>query len=47
MSGKAREAIVVGGLVGLLAVEDLSTLYLDFFAQERGYRCPPLRRDGP
>ena len=30
-----------------LAVEDLSTLYLDFFAQERGYRCPPLRRDGP
>jgi len=30
-----------------LAVEDLSTLYLDCLAQERGYRRPQRRRDGP
>ncbi|MCR4308781.1 MAG: formate dehydrogenase accessory protein FdhE [Deltaproteobacteria bacterium] len=30
-----------------LAVEDLSTLYLDCLAQGRGYRRPLLRRDGP
>jgi FdhE protein len=30
-----------------LAVEDLSTLYLDYLAQERGYRRPRRRRDGP
>jgi hypothetical protein len=30
-----------------LAVEDLSTLYLDCLAQERGYRCPQRRREGP
>lgn len=30
-----------------LAVEDLSTLYLDCLAQERGYRRPRRRRDGP
>ena len=29
-----------------LAVEDLSTLYLDCLAQERGYRRPLPRRDG-
>jgi len=29
-----------------LAVEDLSTLYLDCLAQERGYRRPLQRRDG-
>ena len=29
-----------------LAVEDLSTLFLDCLARERGYRRPPLRRDG-
>jgi FdhE protein len=28
-----------------LAVEDLSTLFLDCLAQERGYRRPPHRRD--
>lgn len=27
-----------------LAIEDLSTLYLDYLAQERGYRRPPQRR---
>jgi FdhE protein len=30
-----------------LAVEDLATLYLDCLAQERGYRRPQRRRDGP
>lgn len=30
-----------------LAVEDLSTLFLDCLAQERGYRRPRRRRDGP
>jgi FdhE protein len=30
-----------------LAVEDLSTLYLDCLAQGRGYRRPQRRRDGP
>ena len=30
-----------------LAVEDLSTLYLDFLAHERGYRRPPPRQDQP
>jgi FdhE protein len=29
-----------------LAVEDLSTLYLDCLAQERGYRRPPQPRNG-
>lgn len=28
-----------------LAVEDLSTLFLDFLAQERGYRRPQRKRD--
>ena len=30
-----------------LAVEDLSTLYLDCLAQERGYRRPPPRQEEP
>jgi FdhE protein len=30
-----------------LAVEDLSTIYMDCLAQERGYRRPPPRQNGP